>query len=568
MKRIWSLLLYGVTFPSVAQEINLQRQGSLLDRQVTLVQRFYSDIRVERISRKCGTPLLVPATLEWEGLSSVTKQELRPSFTRPVRQKSRLSPSRRFRVHYDTTGIGTPALLDASNQRIPNSHEAYVDSVAFYLDYTWSMLIDSLGYGTPYPDGTEGGGPEYDVYLDDLGFGFSGITSWDPAQPIGSGANKRYATWTELDNDFRDVRTQGMDGLKITVAHEFFHAIQLGSYGIWTNVRNSDFYFYELTAVWVEDALFTEVNDYFYDLPQYLQQFRDLQNRSFSFTIFNPIYPGYERSLWAHYLVKRFGRNILRATWELMRSESFLPSMDRVLHGRQTSLAEEYAQFTQWNFFTAHRADTARFYPEGRHYPLLKPNAEMGMDGFSGVSVRAEAYPLSSQAYQFVGAADTLLAMVANVDLARANENRDALASLELQLSASTPSIPYQALSSGLYAGFSVNEPSKWRVVHLQTSRKADAKRFAELSPNPLRLSEATRITLPVTSFCASATVYFFSASMDLLFSRTYPVTEYLGKRYVYMPTYDIRDNVGSGICFVVLECAETRQQWKLAVVR
>lgn len=568
MKLVWAFVLVGATFSSAAQELGLQQRSSLLEQQIALAQRFYPDLRTEQISRKCGTPLLIPPTLEWEGLSSVTKRELQTSFLRPEKQKNRLSPSRRFRVHYDTTGSGTPALLDASNQRVPNSYEAYVDSVAFYLDYAWRSLIDSLGYGAPYPDGTEGGGLEYDVYLDDLGFGFSGITSWDPAQPIGSGANKRYATYTQLDNDFRDVRTKGMDGLKITIAHEFFHAIQVGSYGIWTNVRNSDFYFYELTAVWIEDILFTDVNDYYHDLPQYFQQFRDVQNRSFSFTTFNPIYPGYERSLWAHYLAKRFGRNILRATWETMRSESFLPSIDRVLHDRQTSLTEEFAQFSQWNFFTAHRADTVRFYPEGRNYPLLRPNAEMGMDGFSGVSVRTEAYPLSSQAYQFVSAADTLLAIVANVDLVQANENRDALASLVVQLSSSAPSVSRQLLSNGLYAGFLVNEPSKWRVIYLQTDRRIDAKRFAELSPNPLRLSEATRVTLPLTSSCSEASVYFFSTSMDLLVSGSYPVTEYLGKRYVYVPANDLRDKIGSGVCFVVLECADTRQQWKVAVIK
>jgi hypothetical protein len=562
------LFLFGVTVPSQAQEKVSKSSGSLSGRWATLVQRFYPDLELTAIPRKCGTPFLVPATLSWDGLSSMTKQELLPAFARPVRQKSRVSPSGRFRVHYDTTGVESPALLDPSHQRIPNTHEAYVDSVVYYLEFVWKMLIDSRGYGTPYPDGMEGGGPEYDVYLGDLGFGFSGITSWDPAQPIGNGANKRYATFTELDNDFRDVRTKGMDGLKITIAHEFFHAIQLGSYGIWTNVRNSDFYFYELTAVWVEDELFDDVNDYYFDLPQYFQQFRDIQNRSFSFTTFNLIYPGYERSLWAHYLVKRFGKDVLRATWELMRSEPFLPSMDRALYTWGTNLADEYAQFTQWNCFTGYRADTVRFYPEGRNYPLLRPNAEMGMDGFSGVSVQAEAYPLSSQTYQFAGATDTLLAVVANVDLTRARENRDALAVLRLQLSASRPFVPYQVLSQGLYAGFSVIEPSQWRVVHLHLNQKTDAKRLAELFPNPLRLSETTRLTLPVTTSCADATVYFFSSSMDLLFSRSYSVMEYLGKQFVSVPVGDLRDKIGSGVCFVILECAETKQQWKVAVIR
>jgi hypothetical protein len=351
------------------------------------------------------------------------------------------------------------------------------------------------------------------------------------------------------------------------VAHEFFHAIQVGSYGIWTSVPNSDFYFYELTAVWVEDALFTEVNDYLFDLPQYFQQFRDLQNRSLSFTTFNPFYPGYERSVWAHFLAKRFGREAIRRTWETMRTQPFVFAMDAVLREFKTTLREEYATFSQWNFFTAQRADTMHYYPEGNTYPLLKPNAEMRFDGFSGVSVRSESYPLSTQTYLFVGVRDSLMAIVADVDDLRARESRDETSAFEIRLTASTPTIPYQILYNGLHAGFSANNTSNWRVVYLQAVRGYDGKQMAELSPNPVRLAETTRMNLPVTAACTEATVYFFSTSFDLLFSGIYNVTEYLGKRYVYVPTNDFSGKIASGIYFVVLECGEARSQWKVAIL-
>lgn len=545
------------------------QQTTISDPFQTVVRNVFPELqgRVEELPHKCGTSMFVFAAMQWRQLSELAKNEIRASFQRPDKHKSRLSPSARFRIHYDTTGFAAPALLNAFNQPIPNSHEAYADSAATYLDLAWTTIIDSLGFAAPPADGTEGGGPEYDVYLDELGAGLSGFTAWDPGKPLSDGANKRYAAYSVLDNDFLFVRTKGMDGLKITAAHEFFHGVQVGSYGVWTTIPNGDFYFYEISSVWMEDVIHTNVNDYFFDLPAYFQNFVDFQGHNLAFTTYTPLYPGYERSIWAHFLTKKFGRNTIRQAWEAMRTEPFLKSMDRVLSNYGTSLAEEFATFSQWNFFTGSRADTVRYYPEGKQYPLLKPNAVQRYDGFSTVSIRFGSYPLSSQVYVFVNAADSVFSFVTNVSVALAQQYESATSPFELRLSKSTTSVPYQNLSNGLKVGFTAATIEDWRTSNLLTSTRADAKETGEPFPNPVRLSEVTRITLPVTTVAQDADVYFFSTSLDLLYSGRYQVIESLGKRYVYVPTRDFGSRVSSGVCFVVVQCPDAEYRWKVVLL-
>lgn len=569
MRHIHTIGVVLVVLPTLVSTAHSQERSRFSDRIGTVVRSVYPEWqgREEELPRKCGTPFFVEVLQQWEKLSILTKQEIIAGFQRPQKQKSRLSASGRFRIHYDTTGFATPALLNTSKQPIPNSYEAYVDSAAKYFDHSWTKIVDSLGYAAPPGDGVDGGGPEYDVYLDDLGFGVSGFTSWDPNKPLNSEASKRYATYAVIDNDFLHVRTQGVDGLKITAAHEFFHAIQVGAYGVWTTIRNADFYFYELTAVWMEDVLFTTVNDYFFDLPTYFRDFVDSQGRSFSFTTFSSFYPGYERSVWAHFLAKRFGRNIIRQTWEAMKAEPFLRGIDHVLGKFGTNLAEEYATFSQWNYFTADRADTVRYYSEGKYYPLLKPNIVQSYDGVSSLSVQFTAYPLSAQMFVFGGLRDSVYSLITNVDVPLAMTYRDTTVSFEVRLTSSTPSIPYQTLGNGLKVGFSATDLAKWRIEHLLSTNRADVRIVEQPFPNPVRMSEVARITLPVTTVAQDADVYFFSTSLDLLYSGRYQVTESLGKRYVYVPTRDIGSKVASGVYFVVVQCPDAEYRWKVALI-
>ncbi|HEY5615323.1 MAG TPA: hypothetical protein VIL52_04810, partial [Bacteroidota bacterium] len=61
---------------------------------------------------------------------------------------------------------------------------------------------------------------------------------------------------------------------------------------------------------------------------------------------------------------------------------------------------------------------------------------------------------------------------------------------------------------------------------------------------------------------------FLLSSSLDLVFSGRYPVSDYLGKRFIRVPTGDFRSSVHSGIYFVVVHCPDVEHRWKVAVIR
>ncbi|MEK6566030.1 MAG: MXAN_6640 family putative metalloprotease, partial [Bacteroidota bacterium] len=388
---------------------------------------------------KCGMPLIAFARERWNELSPQARFEISSVLVRPFLQKSRPTPSGKLRIHYDTsaTGVNTPALLDSLGQRIPNSFEKYVDSVAMIFDYCWQYEVDSLGYLPPPADSVSGaaalgGDSKYDVYIMNFNDGTFGYTQpFNGEIMLSSAPNEKSTSHIVIENDFRGYRTSGMNGLKVTAAHEFHHSIQIGRYGIWST---KDFYFNELASSWMEDVVFTSINDYYFDVARYFQNYRDGLNRSLPFTNFDPSFSGYERSIWAHFLSKRFGRNVMRAIWEQEQSQPLFQGMRSALESYGTTLEAEYTSFAYWNFFTADRADTARFYPEGKSYPRLVRNAAATFSGSTAVMANG-AFPFSAQMYEVVYGSDTVNAFVVNTDADAVLRGDNAVRNLEVRVS-------------------------------------------------------------------------------------------------------------------------------------
>ncbi len=80
---------------------------------------------------------------------------------------------------------------------------------------------------SPPSDNGAGGDNKYDVYIQNQGGGVYGYTEWE--SKVGS------VNWTSfmvIDNDYIGYYSTGLDGMKVTVAHEFHHGIQLGNYSV------------------------------------------------------------------------------------------------------------------------------------------------------------------------------------------------------------------------------------------------------------------------------------------------------------------------------------------------
>lgn len=511
------------------------------------------------------------AYLRWDQLSAQIKTSIQKILSRPIKQKDRLSRSGRFRIHYDTTGIESPSLLTLGQnpQKIPNSVEQYIDSVATTFDFVWKLEVDTLGFLGPPSDGTQGGGPEYDVYVSELGTNLFGQTLWnDPGDMIISGTRRTFNTYIEIDNDFLGMRTPGSDGLRITAAHEFHHAIQIGNYGYWVNVPNYDFYFYELTSVWMEHVAYGGIRDYYFDLPKYLERFRDSQNRSLSFTTYTLEYPGYERSIWGQYLSKRFGKDIMRQVWTGVIVDPVLVSTGKVLQRYGTSLELEFAQFSFWNYFTADRAPAGKYYDDGGDWPRFRPNVTLTFGGMSS-SVSSSGWPLSTQYCQFVIPGDTVTAVLVNVNTTSAVAPNPPSTGFQLQLSASNASTPYQKVTGGLSLSFVPVDKLQWKTFYLQSSTRSIASVGADPFPNPVRVSHDSKLNLPFGGATEKrAMVYFLNAALELVMSREYDVTESFGSRLVYVPASDLRDGIPSGVYFVKAICGDKEFQWKVAIIQ
>jgi len=153
-----------------------------------------------------------------------------------------------------------PPALDVNANSIPDQ----VESTMAVLDNVWDTETGALGYREPLSDSTttlnDGGGPELDVYLADLGvYGLFGYCTSDDPHSFAFTDPWDVSAYCVLDDDYRQ-RQFGFDQtplqfLQVTAAHEFFHAVQF-SYD-WFE----DLALMEGTAMWMEGQVYPDVID-------------------------------------------------------------------------------------------------------------------------------------------------------------------------------------------------------------------------------------------------------------------------------------------------------------------
>ena len=332
---------------------------------------------------RCGTPYLLQAMD-----ASTEHQRLKLVQHRPSTQHSLITPSGHFRVHYDTEGSDAVDPADADGNGIPD----YIDLAATVLDSIWVLEVEQLGYNPPPADNGLGGGDEYDVYIIDLGRGGGcGISQplYGCAFPEKSGA----ATYShlEIDNNFTDpsyVQTHGLDALRVTIAHEFHHAIQFGYYA-----SSDGCWWQESTSTWMEEVAYPHIDDYLQYLNHFLgEPYRALnsgacnRNRIYGSAIFShfldqhygpALKPLIQEELKQHspdLVALRAQSHLNRLIWEELgqRKSAHLDHFDRVLRQAEPGgLDVVMGEFAVWNYFigTRHRHS---YYAEGDKYPSVR----------------------------------------------------------------------------------------------------------------------------------------------------------------------------------------------------
>ena len=312
-----------------------------------------------------------------------------------------ISPGGHFKIWYVTTtgdrpGAGWPELDGAYSEGIPE----YVRYCASFLDESRRVIVDELGYRPPPEDyryhdryeamgSDDGGDGLYDVYITDLPSGFSGY-----ARPEGVTSGASLPSYIVVENDFVESRRtleKALDLLRISVAHEYFHAVQFGY-----DAGEAPFWL-EQSAVWIEEQVYDDIDDYL----TYLPSFSGFLTEPWIALDASDGEHEYAGVLWPLFLAQRYGRDLIRVIWERAETSPALEAIDEGLRGAGSDLASAFQEFTTWNVFTDERADGDRFYEEGASYPPVELSGlhesvlpgDPGRLRFDGPQIPAGRYP-------------------------------------------------------------------------------------------------------------------------------------------------------------------------------
>jgi len=301
-----------------------------------------------------------------------------------------------FRIHYtedNTRGDAVP-LTDSNSNGIPD----YVEDLASYCDNVYTQEVTTMGYADPTSkDGSAGGDNKFDIYVKNLS-GAYGYTSYDT-----SPSN----AYIVIENDFSgfpsnlDPDGSQKGAMKVTIAHEFFHAIQFQY-----SLSPLNYWWMENSSTWMEDAVYSYVNDYLNYIGQRYNDANDngqwdsgetyynmdasaagttgrdntlwFDHPENSLNTYNGIYE-YGNVIWAKYLTEKYSSDIMYSIWatRIAGGQSALNAISSELTSRGTSLSSEFISFEAANDTTAANSYYAynTYYADGGYYPLIKHSA-------------------------------------------------------------------------------------------------------------------------------------------------------------------------------------------------
>ncbi len=432
---------------------------------------------------KCGFGVINQVKQNYDNFSLQQKKTISSMLQRPAADTSFVTPKGRFRIHYRKNGNDAP-LYDLKD-------------LAIAADSTYNYEINILGYPVPPNDDGAGGDNLYDIYIQNLPTGQYGFTEFEK-----SITEFTYTSFMVIDNDFGNgYYTHGIDGARVTLAHEFHHAIQIGNY----IYRSSDNYFYELTSSSMEEIVFNDINDYYYFMDSY---FRNPQRAFASFD-------GYGLAIWNLFLRDRFGVNIIKKIWELMPNKRALLAFGDAIQQMGSDFKVEFNKFGQWTYFTNKRTQPSKYFKEASSYPLVNPMVITGT-----ITVHSEA--VSNNFFQMnntvSGVRDSLVMLVSNCDVEGGISSPSPTLAFTYSLS-TQPISEGKQVSSNYYSKLL---PVNTMLVELNILTGLFS--FAEIDyayPQPFSYSKNSQLVIPVfPSPDGTATLNIYSVDMSLIYSR------------------------------------------------
>lgn len=319
-----------------------------------LPDEFKSDATVSPI--KCGTPYLSEVLGNWDLLSRDQQMAASQLMARPPLESLYISPEGYFAIHYSFIYPDSVSAEDLDMSGVPD----YVERIGLYADSTYRHYHNTLAYYYPPSDGDE----YYDIYIMGIGQAYGITIREDPGDYPWYDYQSHIRINCNLNSAQNNDDPEGkvIGAQKVTCAHEYYHAVQLGH----AFLNGDDIWFTEGSATFFEDVVFDIVNDNY----SYLKYFFNYPDTSLVDPTPTPTLHDYGTFIWDEFITENFGIGIMKDIQENLRYNSLFPSIDGALAAYGESMASIFPRFVVWNYFTGDRADIL-YYDEGFNYPQI-----------------------------------------------------------------------------------------------------------------------------------------------------------------------------------------------------
>ncbi|KAF0150333.1 MAG: hypothetical protein FD143_2627 [Ignavibacteria bacterium] len=493
---------------------------------------------------KCSTGIINNIKQNYSKFTTKQKSVLAPLVSRPTAETSFVSPSGKFRIHYDKTGINMPG-YDLSE-------------LAKAVDSSYNYVVNILKYPPPISDGTFGGDNKYDIYIKNLPGGEYGYTAMDDFD-VSKGTN-----YIVMDNDFSgsNYATNGINAARVTAAHEIHHAIQMSNY----IYRASDSFYHEATSTAMEEFVYDDVNDYYAYINSYFLN----TGKALA------MYSGYNLAIWNIFLKERFGFDIIKRIWEEMPKMRAVEAFSKVLQEYGSSLKTEFNAFGLWCYFTNTRAaglTKDKYFKEKENYPLVTAAMSSSFVN-SKAEIMTSTNPISNNYYKFFDEKNTLVSIITNVDVQNSVNSPTTKLSLSYSITSSANS-GYRKLhpNYSYYSKLSSTDLTLLAESNILNDiplnqGNISVETAAYAYPQPFKYSEHQYLNLPanLNSGGGTADVYIYSADMNLVYSgqKRIVATE---KIVVPWEPKDLKKNkLSTGVYFYVIKCGDDTLKGKFVI--
>lgn len=234
---------------------------------------------------------------------------------------------------------------DADGDAVPD----VVEIAAEAGELSWSVEIDEMGFDSPVTSKLMVVLDDTDEYLSEGSVGVTGVLS-DGETP-----------YIAIDPWSSEKIIQ------VTIAHELFHAIQFGD-NVEFASHNQGVALAEELAVWFEDKVYDDINDYFGYLEGYTS-YTDYSLFSSSSPADDPYFI-YGLTLWPHFLqeyfntdsvIKDIWNNYIGSSLDYSNEYKVYDAMKETIEGEGANIDETFQDFTLWNIDMTN-------YEEGSNY--------------------------------------------------------------------------------------------------------------------------------------------------------------------------------------------------------